>query len=82
MSRIQFVSDDIHPVRSNGSSANGRRDALKASTLSERHDPRVFDVEEGSDYKGNGAQDRDIRKRQVGHHQDKELRNVTRLNLV
>ncbi|KAI9879718.1 MAG: hypothetical protein M1830_007503 [Pleopsidium flavum] len=62
--RIQFASDDIHPVRSNGSSVNGVHDALKVSSLSEKHTSRVLDVEEGSDYKDNGAQDRDIRKRQ------------------
>lgn len=48
----------------------------KVSSITEKHNSTIQDVEEGSDYKTTGPQDRDIRKRQVRHHPNGESCNV------
>lgn len=84
--RLQYAPDDIiHPVRSQGSGLPGVRDATKTSSLLEKHISAVLDLEEGSDYKTTGPQDRDIRKRQVGFQRHEEFCNcyrAKRLNVL
>lgn len=81
--RIQFAPDDIiYPVRSHGSGIHGARNATKASSISEKHNSTIQDVEEGSDYKTTGPQDRDIRKRQVRLHPNEESLQCCRAKCV